>query len=60
MKKVDVAIIEALTKALNMSIQQHMASLGSETENINLFKMNFIKKFTDDRVFICKKEYPPC
>ena len=39
MKKVDVAIIEALTKALNMSIQQHMASLGSDTENINLFKM---------------------
>ena len=60
MKKVDVAIIEALTKALNMSSQQHMASLGSETENINLFKMNFIKKFTDDRVFICKKESPPC
>ena len=52
MKKVDVAIIEALTKALNMSIQQHMASLGSDTENINLFKMNFIKKFTDDVMFL--------
>ena len=52
MKKVDVAIIEALTKALNRSIQQHMASLGSDTENINLFKMNFIKKFTDDVMFL--------
>ena len=52
MKKVDVAITESLTKTLNLSIQQYMASLGSDTENINLFKMNFIKKFSDDVMFL--------
>ncbi len=52
MKKVDVAIIEALTETLNKSIQQYMTSLGSDTENINLFKMNFIKKFSDDVIFL--------
>lgn len=52
MKKVDVAIMEALTESLNKSIQQYMTSLGSGAENINLFKMNFIKKFSDDIIFL--------
>ena len=52
MKKVDVAVIEALTETLNKSIQQYRTSMGSEAENINLFKMNFIKKFSDDVVFL--------
>jgi len=52
MRKVDVAIIEALTETLNKSIQQYMTSLGSDTDNINLFKMNFIKKFSDDVIFL--------
>lgn len=38
MKKIDVAIIEALTETLNKSIKQYMASLGSDSENTNLFK----------------------
>ena len=52
MKKIDVAIIEALTETLNKSIKQYMASLGSDSENTNLFKMNFIKKFSDDFIFL--------
>ena len=57
MKKIDVAIIEALTEALNKSIKQYMASLGSDSENTNLFKMNFIKKLFSS-IWIDKwKEY---
>ena len=51
-EKIDVAIIEALTETLNKSIKQYMASLGSDSENTNLFKMNFIKKFSDDVIFL--------
>ena len=52
MKKVDVSIIEALTKALDNSVQKHMQELGTEQENFNLFRMHFIKKFSDDVMFL--------
>lgn len=52
MKKVDVSIIEALTKALNSSVQNYSEALGTQNENFRLFEMNFIKKFTDDVLFL--------
>ena len=52
MRKVDVSIIEALTKALDNSVQKHMQELGTEQENFNLFRMHFIKKFSDDVMFL--------
>lgn len=51
-RKIDVSIIEALTKALERSEQQLVQTLRTEQENFSLFKMNFIKKFLDDVMFL--------
>lgn len=52
MRKIDVSIIETLSKALNIAIQQHKDSLGSDNENLCLFRMNFLKKYSDDVMFL--------
>lgn len=52
MRNVDVSIIETLTKALDKTLEEHMRAIGTEQENFNLFKMNFIKKFLDDIIFL--------
>ena len=52
MRKVNVSIIEALTKALDKTVQEHMRSIGTDQENFNLFRMNFIKKFLDDVILL--------
>lgn len=52
MRKVDVSIIEALAKALDGTVQEYMQTIGTDQENFNLFRMNFIKKFSDDVMFL--------
>lgn len=52
MRKVDVSVIEALAKALDKTVQEYMQTIGTDQENFNLFRMNFIKKFSDDVMFL--------
>lgn len=52
MKKLDVSIIEVLAKVLDETVQEYRQAMGTNEENINLFKMNFIKKFADDVMFL--------
>ena len=52
MRKVDVSVIEVLAKALDKTVQEYMQTIGTDQENFNLFRMNFIKKFSDDVMFL--------
>ena len=52
MRKVDVSVIEVLAKALDKTVQEYMQTIGTDQENFNLFRMNFIKKFSDDVIFL--------
>lgn len=52
MRKIDNTKIAALSKSLDKSVQQYMRALGTDYGNINLFRMNFIKKFLDDVMFL--------
>lgn len=48
----DVDIIEALAKALNIAVNDHKLAIGTLEENKYLFRMNFIQKFTSDIIFL--------
>ena len=51
-EKIDASIIEALAKMINSAVCQHNMSIGTDRENICLLRMNFIKKFSDDVLFL--------
>ena len=51
-EKIDASIIETLAKMTNTSVCQYNMSIGTDRENICLFRMNFIKKFSDDVLFL--------
>lgn len=52
MGKIDEAIISALAQAITFSVQELDASAGTEKEHICWVKMNFIKHFTEDVLFL--------
>ena len=52
MGKIDIAIIEALAHATTISAQTLNDSAGTDKEHICWVKMNFIKHFTEDVVFL--------
>ena len=59
MQKIDPAIIEALAKAMMISVEKHKNAMGTDKENLCLLKMHFIKDFSDDVIFInklCERE----
>lgn len=51
-EKIGASIIEMLTKMTNSAVGQYNMSIGTDRENICLFRMNFIKKFSDDVLFL--------
>lgn len=52
MGKFDEAIISALAQAITSSVQELDASSGTAQEHICWIKMNFIKHFTEDVLFL--------
>lgn len=52
MGKIDVAILEAMTTAINASVQKYNDARGTDQENVCLVRMNFIKHFTEDVYFL--------
>ncbi|MBQ9847036.1 MAG: hypothetical protein IJO58_04430 [Clostridia bacterium] len=52
MSKIDAAILEALAQAITNSVQKLDASSGTDKEHICWVKMNFIKHFTEDVLFL--------
>ena len=52
MGKIDIAIIEALAHATTISAKTLNDSAGTDKEHICWVKMNFIKHFTEDVVFL--------
>ena len=52
MKVIDIELIEALVRAVESSVQEFNASLGTDKINICLIKVNFIKSFTEDVLFL--------
>jgi len=52
MGKIDVAILEAMATAINISVHKYDDSRGTDQENASLIKMNFIKQFAEDVFFL--------
>ena len=52
MGKIDVAILEAMATAMNVSVQKYDDARGTDHENACLVKMNFIKQFAEDVYFL--------
>ena len=52
MGKIDVAILEALATAINISVQKYSEAKGTDQENACLVRMNFIKQFVEDVHFL--------
>lgn len=52
MGKIDVAILEAMATAINVSVQKYDDARGTDQENACLVKMNFIKQFAEDVCFL--------
>lgn len=52
MSKIDEAIIDALAQAITSSVQELDDSAGTEKEHICWVKMNFVKHFTEDVIFL--------
>lgn len=52
MQKIDPAIIEALAKAMMISVENHKNAMGTDNENLCLLKMHFIKDFSGDVIFL--------
>lgn len=52
MGKIDEAIIDALAQAITSSVHELDDSAGTEKEHICWVKMNFVKHFTEDVIFL--------
>ena len=52
MGKIDEAIIDALAQAITSSVQELDDSTGTEKEHICWVKMNFVKHFAEDVLFL--------
>lgn len=52
MSKLDVAKLETLTMAINVSVEKYNDAIGTAQENGCLIKMNFIKQFAEDVYFL--------
>ena len=50
--RIQESTIQALSVALEDAIKDYHGAIGSEKENTQLFRMSFIRKFTDDVVFL--------
>lgn len=49
---IDIEYIEQLAEVFNRTVEENKEAIGSEEENLKLFKMNFIKNFSEDVMFL--------